>query len=63
MSNNISDLLGAPYGNLMEAQVDKSPSEVVVSDNEGKTFYIVEREVFESSLQSLGFKIVVADGE
>jgi hypothetical protein len=47
----------------MEAQVDKSPSEVVVSDNEGKTFYIVEREVFESSLQSLGFKIVVANGE
>lgn len=63
MSVNLSDLLGARYDNLLEAQVDKSPSEVVVSDNGGKTFYIVGREVFESRLQPLGYEIVVADGE
>jgi shikimate kinase len=62
MSKNVSDLLGAPYDRLIEAQVDKSPSEVVVSDDD-KTFYIVEREAFDSQLQPLGFKIVVADGE
>jgi CRISPR/Cas system endoribonuclease Cas6 (RAMP superfamily) len=63
MSKNISDLLGAPYHNLLEAQVDKSPREVVVSTIDRKTFYIVDQEVLESSLQSLGFKIVIADGE
>lgn len=62
MSQNIDELLGARYNNLLEAQVDKSPSEVVVSDND-KAFYIVEREIFDSQLQSLGFKIIVADGE
>lgn len=41
MSKNISDLLGPPYQNLLEAQVDKSPSEVVVSDKPEKHFILL----------------------
>lgn len=63
MSANISEFLGARYESLIEAQVDKSPSEVVVTDNNGDTYYIVEREVFVSRLIQLGYEIVVADGE
>lgn len=63
MAVNLSDILGSRYDNLLEAQVDKSPSEVVVSDNAHETFYIVDLDVFVSRLQPLGYKIVVADGE
>ncbi|MDN3014677.1 hypothetical protein PH210_00500 [Paenibacillus sp. BSR1-1] len=60
---NISELLGMRYKNLIEAQVDKSPDELVVSDDGSKTFFIVSRELFDSKLQPLGYEIVVADGE
>jgi hypothetical protein len=59
---NISAIIGARYDSLSDAQVDKSPSEVVVSDN-GETFYIVDRDVFNNDLSPLGYEIVVADGE
>jgi hypothetical protein len=63
MSKNLSDLLGAAYVYMLEAQVDKSPSEVVVSEDARKRFYIVDREVFESQLKPLGYEIIVSDGE
>ncbi|PLS02523.1 hypothetical protein [Neobacillus cucumis] len=62
MDINISEILGARYDNLMEAQVDKSPDEVVVTNDE-ESFYIVSKEVFNDDLISLGYKIVAADGE
>ncbi|WP_223592779.1 hypothetical protein [Neobacillus bataviensis] len=60
---NISELLGLrfPYDNLIEARVDKSPDELVVSDN-GRTFYIVSRELSDK-LKPHGYEIVVTDGE
>ena len=62
MSVNVSEILGAPYESKIDAQVDKSPSEVVVTET-GETFYIVEREVYETQLVSHGYKIVVEEGE
>ncbi|OIK11040.1 hypothetical protein BIV60_19005 [Bacillus sp. MUM 116] len=63
MANNLTELLGAPYENLIEAQVDKSPSELVISNNSGETYYIVTPEVYESDLKHQGFEIVVSAGE
>ncbi|WP_286229920.1 hypothetical protein [Neobacillus mesonae] len=63
MAQDVTELLGALYENLMEAKVDKSPSEVVISNDGGETYYIVEREVYEDSLKQLGYEVVVSDGE
>ncbi|MEH7548361.1 MULTISPECIES: hypothetical protein [Bacillaceae] len=62
MSINVIELLGSPYESLVDAQVDKSPSEVVVTET-GETFYIVEREVYDTQLVSHGYKVVVEEGE
>lgn len=59
---NISEILGASYFNLQAAQVDKSPEELVVTDND-TTYYIVSREAYDKTLQSLNYKIVVNEGE
>lgn len=60
---NISELLGLrfPYDNIIEARGDKSPDELVISDN-GSTFYIVSREL-SAKLEPYGYEIAVADGE
>ncbi|MED4203649.1 hypothetical protein [Neobacillus mesonae] len=63
MAQDVTELLGALYENLMEAKVDKSPSEVVISNDNAETYYIVEREVYEDSLKQLGYEVVVSDGE
>ncbi|MCQ6280096.1 hypothetical protein [Bacillus sp. EB600] len=60
---NLTEFLGAPYDSLIEAKIDKSPSEVVITDNGGETYYIVSREVYEQNLKPFGYEIVVADGE
>lgn len=59
---NIAEILGASYSNLQAAQVDKSPEELVVTDND-TTYYIVSREAYDNTLQSLNYKIVVNEGE
>lgn len=59
---NISEVLGASYFNLQAAQVDKSPEELVVT-NDDTTYYIVSREAYDTTLQSLNYKIVVNEGE
>lgn len=61
MSFDIS-ILGMAYENLEAAAVDKSPSEVVITNND-ETYYIVNRDVFEDGPQQNGFKIVVNEGE
>ncbi|MBT2724861.1 hypothetical protein [Bacillus sp. ISL-46] len=47
---------------LIEALVDKSPDEVVVTDN-GETFYIISKEVYINELNPFGYEIATADGE
>jgi hypothetical protein len=55
--------LGLPYFSLEAAAVDKSPSEMVITDQTGENYYIVTREVFEDGLQQNGYKVVVNEGE
>ena len=62
MAVNISAILGARYDSLIDAQVDKSPDEVVVTDD-NETFYIVRKEVYVKELIPFGYEIVVEDGE
>lgn len=63
MSNNLTELLGPPYDQLMDAKVDKSPSEVVITNNDGETYYIISAEEYENGPKQQGYKIVVAEGE
>jgi hypothetical protein len=62
MSFDIS-VLGLPYHSLDAAAVDKSPSEMVITDENGEGFYIVTRDVYEDGPKKQGFKIVVNEGE
>jgi hypothetical protein len=55
--------LGLPYYSLDAAAVDKSPSELVITDNKGETYYIVTRDVYEDGPQQEGYQIVVNEGE
>ncbi|MDR6125153.1 MULTISPECIES: hypothetical protein [Bacillaceae] len=55
--------LGLPYYSLDAAAVDKSPSELVITDNNGETYYIVTRDVYEDGPQQEGYQIVVNEGE
>ena len=62
MSFDIS-ILGLPYYSLDAATVDKSPSEMVITNNDGETYFIVTRDVFEEGPQQQGYQIVVNEGE
>ncbi|MBT2729883.1 hypothetical protein J7E63_23770 [Bacillus sp. ISL-75] len=55
--------LGLPYFSLEAAAVDKSPSEMVITDQTEENYYIVTREVFEDGPQQNGYKVVVNEGE
>ncbi|MFC0274042.1 hypothetical protein ACFFIX_22065 [Metabacillus herbersteinensis] len=55
--------LGIRYENLGAATVDKSPSELVITDNNGETYYIVTREVYQDGPQQRGYKVIVNEGE
>lgn len=56
-------LLGMGYFSLDAAGVDKSPSEMVITDDKEETFYIVSREIYEDGPKQEGYKIVVNEGE
>ncbi|MBY0148769.1 hypothetical protein [Neobacillus niacini] len=56
-------LLGMGYFSLDAAAVDKSPSEMVITDDKKETYYIVSREVYEDGPQQEGYKIIVNEGE
>lgn len=58
-----TSVLGLPYFSLEAAAVDKSPSELVISDNTGENYYIVSREVYEDGPQQQGYQVVVQEGE
>lgn len=55
--------LGESYLNLDSASVDKSPSEMVITNNNGATYYIVTAEIFEDGPKEAGFEVVVKEGE
>ncbi|WP_216828672.1 hypothetical protein [Alkalihalobacterium elongatum] len=59
---DITAILGMSYDSLIEASVDKSPDEVVVTKDD-ETFYIVSEDNHNQTLASLGYKIVVNTGE
>jgi hypothetical protein len=56
-------MLGMGYFSLEAAAVDKSPSEMVITDDKEETYYIVSREVYEDGPQQEGYKIIVNEGE
>jgi hypothetical protein len=56
-------MLGMGYFSLEAAAVDKSPSEMVITDDKEETYYIVSREVYENGPQQEGYKIMVNEGE
>ncbi|WP_209124545.1 hypothetical protein [Alkalihalobacillus sp. BA299] len=58
----LTAILGASYDSLIEAKVDKSPDEIVVTEN-NETFYIVSKSDYEQKLAGLNYKIVVNTGE
>ncbi|MDQ1147671.1 PHD/YefM family antitoxin component YafN of YafNO toxin-antitoxin module [Bacillus sp. SORGH_AS 510] len=58
-----TSILGLPYFSLDAAAVDKSPSEMVITNNNGETYYIVTKDVYEDGLQQEGYQIVVNEGE
>jgi hypothetical protein len=58
-----TSVLGLPYFSLEAAAVDKSPSELVITDSTGENYYIVSREVYEDGPQQQGYKVVVQEGE
>jgi hypothetical protein len=60
---NLTELLGVLYDSLIEAKIDKSPSEVVITDNGGETYYIVTPEVYENGPKQIGYDIAVFAGE
>ena len=55
--------LGESYENLEAASVDKSPSEMVITNNNGVTYYIVTADIFEDGPKENGFEVVVKEGE
>ncbi|MEH7072971.1 hypothetical protein [Neobacillus drentensis] len=58
-----SSTLGLPYFSLDSASVDKSPSELVITDETKENYYIVSREVYADGPQQNGYIIVVEEGE
>jgi hypothetical protein len=56
-------MLGMGYFSLDAAAVDKSPSEMVITDEKEETYYIVSREVYEDGPKQEGYKIMVEEGE
>ena len=58
-----SSTLGLPYFSLEAATVDKSPSELVITDENKENYYIVAREVYEDGPQQNGYQVVVEEGE
>jgi hypothetical protein len=62
MAFNVS-VLGLPYDSLDAAAVDKSPSEMVITDRDGEAYYIVTRDVYENGPMQEGFTVAVNEGE
>ncbi|OAS86283.1 MULTISPECIES: hypothetical protein [Metabacillus] len=56
--SSILNQLGPKYFALDAARVDASPTEVIITNDEGNTYYIVTPDVLTEELLELGFKKV-----
>jgi len=60
--SSIIEQLGQKYFSLDAARVDASPTEVIITNDEGNTYYIVTSDILTEELLQLGYK-KVADEE
>ncbi|MDQ0225162.1 hypothetical protein [Metabacillus niabensis] len=60
--SSIIEQLGPKYFSLDAARVDASPTEVIITNDEGNTYYIVTPDILTEELLQLGYK-KVADEE
>lgn len=56
--SSILNQLGPKYFALEAARVDASPTEVIITNDEGNTYYIVTPDVLTEELLELGYKKV-----
>jgi hypothetical protein len=56
--SSILNQLGPKYFALEAARVDASPTEVIITNDEGNTYYIVTPDVLTVELLELGYKKV-----
>ena len=54
--SSILDQLGPKYFALDAARVDASPTEFIITNDEGNTYYIVTPDVLTNELLELGYK-------
>ncbi len=54
--SSLSDVLGPKYFDLEAARVDASPTEIIISNDEGTTYYIITPENLTAELEEQGFK-------
>ncbi|WP_226666802.1 hypothetical protein [Metabacillus litoralis] len=55
---SITEILGPKYFSLDAAQVDASPTEIIITNDEGKTYFIVTPENLTNELNQMGYKPV-----
>ena len=60
--SSIIEQLGPKYFSLDAARVDASPTEVIITNDEGNTYYIVTPDILTEELLQIGYK-KVADEE
>jgi hypothetical protein len=56
--SSILEQLGPKYFALEAARVDASPTEFIITNDEGNTYYIVTPDVLTNELLELGYKKV-----
>jgi hypothetical protein len=56
--SSITEQLGPKYFSLEAALVDASPTEFIITNDEGNTYYIVTPEILTNELLELGYKKV-----
>lgn len=53
--SSLSDVLGPKYFALEAARVDASPTEIIITNDKGNTYYIVTLENLTTDLEEQGF--------
>lgn len=56
--SSILEQLGPKYFSLEAARVDASPTEFIITNDEGNTYYIVTPDVLTNEIIELGYKKV-----
>lgn len=53
--SSLSDVIGPKYFALEAARVDASPTEIIITNDKGNTYYIVTPENLTTDLEEQGF--------